>query len=119
MYLGDGQIIENPHFRPEIIKKVYELLKTERGQQIKMGAIKSRYSKTVRASYLSFGCPYCDAIFGDHYYFDEICNIEYGYVKTIDFNTTLSTSLEKEDIPHWCYSPNRNFCGGTARTERK
>lgn len=117
--LGDGQIIDNPHFRPEIIKKVYKLLKTERGQQIKMGAIKSRYSKTVRASYLSFGCPYCDAIFGDHYYFDEICNIEYGYVKTIDFNTTISTSLEKEDIPHWCYSPTRNFCGGTAGTGRK
>jgi hypothetical protein len=113
LYLGDGQIINAPHFLPEIVNKAYECLKTEKaqGQNMKMGKIKPRYSKTVRSSYTSFGCPYCDAIFGDHFYFEEICNVEYGYVKPIDFETTVNISIKKqENSPHWCYSQTQNFC---------
>jgi hypothetical protein len=75
-----------------------------------MGRIKSRYSRTVGSSSTSFGCPYCNAIFGEHFYFDEICNVEYGCVEPVDFDTTVSPSVETEDIPHWCYSETQTFC---------
>ena len=38
---------------------------------IKMGAIKKRFSKTRDEDYMSFGCPKCDGIVGD-YYLQEI-----------------------------------------------
>ncbi|NET44046.1 hypothetical protein [Okeania sp. SIO2B3] len=108
------EIITNgePQFIPGIVSKAYECLKTEKAkrQNMKMGKIKSRYSKTVRNSYTSFGCPDCDAIFGNHFYFQEICNVEYEDVQYIDFETTVNISSEKQDFPHWCYSKNRIFC---------
>jgi competence CoiA-like predicted nuclease len=110
--LGDGFIISDPQFLPEIINKAYECLKTEKAKQnnMKMGKIKPRYSKTIGRYYTSFGCPYCNAIFGDHFYFDEICNVEYGYVEPIDFDVTINIPLEKEDDSHWCYSETQTFC---------
>ena len=97
---------------PEIVSKADECLKTEKAkrQNMKMGKIKSRYSKTVGNSYTSFGCPYCDAIFGSHFYFQEICNVESEDIPHIDFETTVNISLGTLNIPHWCYSENRNFC---------
>lgn len=104
--------INEPQFIPRIVSKAYECLQTEKAQRqnIKMGKIKARYSKTLRMSYTSFGCPYCDAIFGDHYYFDKICEVESGDIQHIDFETTVNLSLENQNIPHWCYSPTQNFC---------
>ena len=103
---------EPSQFYPEIIKKAYECLKTETAQakNMTMGQIKSRYSRTVGEKYTSFGCPFCDAIFGEHFYFEEICNVEYGYVESIDFETTVNITLEDIDGSHWCYSPAHNFC---------
>ncbi|NEQ72884.1 MAG: hypothetical protein F6K23_07250 [Okeania sp. SIO2C9] len=65
------KVINEPQFLPEVVSKAYECLKTEKakGQNMKMGKIKSRYSKTVRNSYTSFSCPDCNAIFGNHFYF--------------------------------------------------
>ena len=101
-----------PQFLPEIVSKAYECLKTEKAkrQNMKMGKIKSRYSKKVGHSYTSFGCPYCDAIFRDNHYFDKICEVEYGYIQHIDFETTVNISSEKLNIPHWCYSRTKDFC---------
>ncbi|MEM1170848.1 MAG: hypothetical protein AAGJ08_17660 [Cyanobacteria bacterium P01_H01_bin.35] len=106
------KIIGEPQFLPEIVSKAYECLKTEKAkrQNMKMGKIKSRYSKTVGSSYTSFGCPYCDAIFGNHFYFQEICNLKYEDVEYIDFETTVHISSEKLNIPHWCYSRTKDFC---------
>ncbi|MGB3513808.1 MAG: competence protein CoiA family protein [Microcoleaceae cyanobacterium] len=106
------KVINEPQFLPEIVSKADECLKTEKAkrQNMKMGKIKSRYSTTAGNSYTSFGCPDCDAIFGNHFYFQEICNIESEDIQHIDFETTVNISLEKQDTPHWCYSGNRIFC---------
>ena len=66
-------------FRPELIQAVKNYLKTEAGQTIRMGEIKKRYSKTVRRFYMSFGCQKCDAILGDHFYFEAMSEAWYGY----------------------------------------
>ncbi|MEB3886140.1 competence protein CoiA family protein [Lyngbya sp. CCY1209] len=106
------QVAIDPQFLPEIVAKARECLETPKAKRhkINMGAIKPRYSKTVGDSYTSFGCPRCGAIFGNHFYFDEICNLEYEETERIDFATIVDLSLEDKDIPHWCYSRTRHFC---------
>src|SRR5262249_18475914 len=53
-------------FAPEIVAAVREYLATDEGNYLRLGAIKKRYSHTVQASYMSFGCYHCDALFGDY-----------------------------------------------------
>lgn len=111
-HLNLEEQINNAQFLPEIVNKAYECLNTEKAQRqnMKMGKIQPRYSRTFGSSYTSFGCPYCNEIFGDHFYFPKICNVEYEYNDHIDFETTVNISLQKENTPHWCYSQTRNFC---------
>lgn len=99
-------------FRPELIQAVKNFLKTEVGQTIRMGEIKKRYSKTVRRSYMSFGCPKCDAIFGDHFYFEAMSEASYGYIPTIEHEVqiSLNSRLNLDLRPHWCYSTTGSFC---------
>ncbi len=35
--------------------------------KVEVGAIKSRFSKTLARSYMSNGCAHCDALFGQHF----------------------------------------------------
>jgi len=101
-------------FRPEVVAAVKTFLKTNAGKQLRMGEIKSRYSKTVEDSYISFGCPWCNAIFGEFYYFSEVNNAIYGDDgpnQTV-WETQLSvTELNILDYEaHWCYPEKGDFC---------
>jgi hypothetical protein len=103
------------HFRPEIIKAALTFLRTEQGKFLRMGTIQTRYSKTVGDSYLSFGCPWCNAILGDHYYFEEVSTAFYCLDNTQkvfhEVELTSAPDLLKWTSPsHWCYSPDRVFC---------
>ncbi len=100
------------HFHPEIREAARNFLNTNQGKSLNMGIIKSRYSNTIRNSYVSFGCPWCNAIFGEHYYFDELCKAKY-----LDDTQKISHKVEVNCTPnllewtsHWCYSPSRIFC---------
>ena len=42
-----------------------------------MGKIKPRFSKTVGKSYPSFGCAYCDSIFGNHFVQEAMMEMRY------------------------------------------
>lgn len=64
-------------FGDEILALVKDYIAQHPEKKIVMGPIKSRFSKTRDESYLSFGCPVCDALVGD-YYLDEI-HIDYIY----------------------------------------
>jgi hypothetical protein len=76
-----------------------------------MGYIKKRYSKTVSDSYMSFGCPHCDAICGSFFLRHEIMvdhdsyPIRAVHAFTIDLLEPVSYSYA-----HWCYSETRQFC---------
>lgn len=99
-------------FRPEILKAVNTFLKTERGKHLKVGRIKPRYSKTVNQKYLSFGCYYCDAIFGDWFVMETQLEEVYQEDKApAIFDTVVEI---KEQIllkhNHWCYSKEGKFC---------
>lgn len=97
-------------FIPEIITKVNEYTKSVKEKNLNIGTIKERHSKTVGDSYLSFGCPECDAIYGDWFLHETIMGTIYE--QDIDkiliegnFNQCLETN-----IPHWCHTGEHKFC---------
>jgi hypothetical protein len=54
-------------FGTEILELVKQYIANHPEKGIVMGEVKERYSKTVNDSYMSFGCPNCDSIFGEWY----------------------------------------------------
>jgi len=59
-------------FNPDVVRFVKGLKKKDVGRELFVGDVKERYSRTVGYSYTSFGCYYCDSIFGDFYIFNEV-----------------------------------------------
>lgn len=59
--------IPDLQFGDEILELVKQYIANHPEKGIVMGEVKERYSKTMEQSYMSFGCPNCDAIVGDHY----------------------------------------------------
>jgi len=96
---------------PEVMTKINEYTKFAKENNLKIGTIKERLSKTVGNSYLSFGCPKCDAIFGDWFLQETIIDTIYGHgifdkllIKG-DFKNRFG-----QDIPHWCHPGEHDFC---------
>lgn len=100
---------ENIDKSPQIQEAVRQFLKTETGKNLKIGTLKDRFSRTVGHSYLSHGCFYCDAIFGDWYL--QIDNL-YSQNDSTNIRHVVEIDLGemKEENPHWCYSENGQFC---------
>ena len=97
-------------FRPEILESVKEYLQTPEAEHLKVGAIKPRYSKTVKKSYMSFGCAYCDAILGDWYVHEAYIDTTYTRSgKEVELLVKVHDPVLYES-PHWCYSEDRTFC---------
>ena len=65
-----GSII-NP-LEPTIVDAVKKYLQEHPELRYLMGEVKSRHSSVVGDNYMSFGCPHCDAIYGDFYLKDDI-----------------------------------------------
>jgi hypothetical protein len=55
-------------FDPIVISSVKRYLENHPELNYPMGEIKNRYSNTRDEEYISFGCPKCDGLVGDHYY---------------------------------------------------
>lgn len=98
-------------FAPEVLAKVNEYINSKEGKHINIGTIKNRHSKTVDSSYLSFGCPHCDAIFGDWFLHEVIIDTFYG--DGIDEKVLIEGDFNKyieANIPHWCHLGENSFC---------
>lgn len=96
-------------YHPQIIKKVLEISKDPKNG-IVLGEIKKRNSKQVNKAYMSFGCAYCDSIFGD--WFIKEAHMEcLEDAKCIYFKMFLNLSTPYiEEYNHWCFSEENNFC---------
>lgn len=70
-YFTDERVDE---FDSNVHKSVCAYLNEHPELNYDFGEIKERNSNMVGSSYLSFGCPKCDAIFGGHYLSKEITN---------------------------------------------
>ena len=69
--------IEVDIFDPVLVSSVKQYLANHPELHYSMGEIKERFSKTMSQSYMSFGCPECDALVGDHYLQEAFWNMEY------------------------------------------
>lgn len=58
-------------FEPNVLNSVQSYLIKHPELNYNFGEIKARYSHTLKESYMSFGCPQCDALFGDNYFTDS------------------------------------------------
>ena len=82
-----------------------------RSAGIGLGAIKRRYSKTVGGSYLSFGCPHCDAIFGDWFVRQETRNAMLDQYACATFDVDIPMIGAGERQAHWCLPKDRRtYC---------
>ena len=66
-YYDLEEIEEFDELSPNIVNSVQQYLSDHKKLNIPMGEIKERYSITMGESYMSFGCPYCGALVGNHY----------------------------------------------------
>lgn len=98
-------------FNPEVVSKIKEYAVAQ-ADKINLSVIKERYSNTVGKSYMSFGCPKCDAILGDWYYMrDALFASAYGDGVVDRLELYLENDLNiTQDLPHWCHPGNHDFC---------
>lgn len=110
---GGGAEEMHYEFRPEIISAVQKFVMSNPNKQLKIGKIKIRSSKTDERSYMSFGCFYCDALFGNVFLYEikfreaRIYNISYTAFET----EVLADISFDEPHNHWCYPDSEDgFC---------
>lgn len=102
---------DRKEYIPEIQEKVRKFLETNKEIKQKLGEIKERYSKEVGDSYVSFGCSYCDSIFGDWYVQEAIYDTMYGDGIIETFNCEIDLNVPAiMDFPHWCHPRIESFC---------
>lgn len=94
---------------PAIVAAVRNIMKSPEGADIKIGEVKHRYSKTINGQYLSHGCYYCDAIFGDFFLTTEKAYGSNAPDRSI-FKRVVDLGTVKHEGAHWCYSENGLFC---------
>lgn len=81
-------------FHPDILAKINDFLKSEKGKHINLATIKQRYSSTMGKEYVSFGCNKCDAIFGEFYLKDYILNEAYFEILHEQNNFSFEVDFE-------------------------
>jgi hypothetical protein len=97
-------------FMPQVIEAVKTFLNTRHGAAIRMARVKERYSKTMRGRYLSFGCYYCDALFGEFYLRPELMHFRCcDPLVTTEAMVHMQTR-ESWPHPHWCVNRGHGFC---------
>lgn len=109
LHMGEMWTGGDLDLNPSVVAAVKEFTNSPEGGHIKIGEIKNRYSNTVQQSYPSFGCYYCDSIFGDFYLMTEKMDAQYMpdklvVKKAIDFGHVT------HEGDHWCFSKAGNFC---------
>jgi hypothetical protein len=81
--------------------------RTAEGNKYKFGEIKPRYSHTEKKSYVSQGCPHCDALNGRFY-----LNMEWHELEVIGHVYLAIPIPENSTVKgkHWCHSEDKFFC---------
>lgn len=103
-------------FRQEIIAAARHYINSHPVLSARLGRIKPRFSKKQNRTYISFGCPRCDAIFGyDPLYEKEFPNASlYGNYTAVLETEIMVKEPFSEYQSHWCYPIGNNFCEAAA-----
>lgn len=98
----------NLEYMPEIIAAAKKILESE---NLYLGEIKPRFSKTIGEKYVSFGCYNCDSIFGDYYVMEAKIDVMYDLKrKKYKREIQLNEDIIIPNLPHWCYPHDGRFC---------
>jgi hypothetical protein len=90
-------------YDPQVHALVQRWLSSEgRGAGLNLGAVKTRRSRTLETSYLSFGCPHCDALFGDFFVRGELLEAAVDDYAVARFEVVLPAIGLEGRQGHWC-----------------
>lgn len=92
-----------------IVQAIESISRSNEGKKYKIGKVKNRYSKTIKGNYLSHGCYYCNALFGDFLLKEEKREALF-YTDPDIFDCEVELDPITEDRPHWCISEDGHFC---------
>jgi hypothetical protein len=111
-------------FEPDVVAAALAFRRSPAGQGLRVGAIKSRYSRTMGESYLSFGCPWCDALYGHFYLHEAVIDahsaLEDGNGAAAVFEAdVVFRHPTSEPQPHWCYPEDGTFCDSPAQVSAR
>ena len=85
-------------FNPMLVSGIRNYLSCHSEMNIVLGDIKPRYSRTVNDSYMSFGCAYCDSLFGDFFMNDVFSSVIYSAIKLpkalIEINDNITVDVD-------------------------
>ena len=73
----DNDFNDKFEFKPVVINAIEQFVKAHPEIGVRMGKIKQRFSNTRKECYPSFGCAFCDSLYGDFYYNDDVNEMEY------------------------------------------
>lgn len=98
--------------QPDVLRVVTEYQKSDQGRHLIQAVAKKRFSKTIQHTYMSFGCPHCDAISGDWFVDEEIMEAKNHEAEA---PAILETEIEftqpiTMEFPHWCVAEQHDFC---------
>lgn len=74
-----------------------------RSRDLPTAILSTRYSHTVRHTYMAFSCPHCHALFGDHHLGQDIPYRDPDDVITVEGHAAVP-------FPHWCLNAGCGFC---------
>lgn len=118
----DGTAAE---FAPDILQAVNRWLSSEGSAAgVRLGPIKKRYSRTMESSYMSFGCPSCDALFGSWFvHHQELLEAEDSdFTHSFEFERPYAHDSSEDEEPseyqaerisaqaHWCLPADGRYC---------
>lgn len=101
---------------------------------VRLGEIKIRSGRTMESSYMSFGCPFCDALFGRWFLDHELFVFAEpdDFTHRFEFERPYQRSRPQSDDPgelewlakqdaqqaHWCLPADGHYCGDHAHAAR-
>ncbi len=92
---------------------VLKLTKSMENVNVKLGRIKSQYSKATGKKYTSFGCYYCGTLFNHDFIRKEALkgsNSVGPVPAAFEGMIVLPEPLPTDSGAHWCFSENQVFC---------
>jgi hypothetical protein len=105
--LSRGQSEEiDDELSPAIVAIIKRWLEGEgRGSGFVLGEIKPRFSRTEGRSYMSFGCPHCDRIFGRFFIPHTIIEAHLEDAVEVGFEFDAPMRGDEDGQGHWCLPP--------------
>ena len=96
---------DEEEFAPDVLAVAKRFLSKPEASRLRLGELKPRYSNTQKRSYMSFGCYWCDALFGQWFMYEMGQETVASYEETVPLRKPIT-----EPLSHWCWPGEGNFC---------